>query len=516
MDTLVPPYVHAGGQLQTVEEFLIVGRDESYPVVVVSVLAYDEFRPVFGGGIDLLYHAVVEHAGDGVAEGGCHHAVVDTPCEVAITVSRVQSVLGVASEAASDRGIYGSGQAAEVVNLPYVVQTYLGLVVFVVVGARLFAAFVASVGRVVLPAVHAGRHVLRHAVPFRQRQRARRARRTGPVPLRSTEAGEGELVVVVDALGDISEIAVSTKACTLYVSVTPSAATHDGECPAVLHQSRRDGEQHFVVAVITHGVRDRTAFLGVYASCDDIDRTAHRRSGQFGSTHAALGLHDRSDVSQSLPVGPIDGAALHVIHRHAVDHGSDVGVVESSHPDLRVTPSAALSVGMHTRCALQHLRKLLTCQPLLDLQRGDLADRHRRLLRARHLARDRHVLQGDSLRLQFDDTEINAFFFRLWTFDHQSLITHIRQLQRSSGGYVECEITIQIGGVTVGSTGFQNRHADEFLTGLRVADASCHFLRLSEHTARRKQAQHKGNKFSHNSQFIIHNLSFDFCLSTFD
>ena len=239
VDTLVPPYVHAGGQLQTVEEFLIVGRDESHPVVVVSVLADDEFRPVFGGGIDLLHHAVVEHAGDGVAEGGCHHAVVCTPCEVAIAVSRVQSVLGGASEAASDRGIYGSGQAAEVVNLPYVVETDLRLVVLVVVRTRLLAAFVASVGRVVLAAVHAGGHVLRHAVPFRQRQRARRARRTGPVPLRSTETGEGELVVLVDSFGDIGEIAVSLESRSLDISVTPRAASHDGNRPAADRWRRR-------------------------------------------------------------------------------------------------------------------------------------------------------------------------------------------------------------------------------------------------------------------------------------
>ena len=214
------------------------------------------------------------------------------------------------------------------------VQADLRFVVLVVVRTRLLAVFTDTVGRVVLTAIHAARHILCHAVPLGQGQRTRTTCRTGPVPLRSTETGQTQLMVVVDTLGDVREIAVALKTGTLDVTVAPGAATHYRDCPAVFHQTGRNGEQHFVITVVPHRVTDTSAFLGVYTAGHDVDRTAHRRSRQLACTHTALRLHHTRHVAQTLPVGPIHGSAFHVVHRHTVDHRSYVRVVETTHPDL--------------------------------------------------------------------------------------------------------------------------------------------------------------------------------------
>ena len=43
------------------------------------------------------------------------------------------------------------------------------------------------------------------------------------MPLRGAEARQRELVVVVDALGDIGEVGVTFKTRALYISVAPCA-----------------------------------------------------------------------------------------------------------------------------------------------------------------------------------------------------------------------------------------------------------------------------------------------------
>ena len=274
------------------------------------------------------------------------------------------------------------------------VETDLRLVVLVVVGTRLITAFVDTVGRVVLATIHAAGHVLCHPVPLSEGQRTRRTGRTGPVVLRCTETGETELMVLIDTFGDIGKIAVSGEACSLDITVTPGAATEDRDRPTVLHETGADGEGHFVITVVTHGVTEESAFLGVDTTGHDVDRTTDRGSGQFGCTHATLGLNDGGDVAEALPVGPIDGSAFHIVHRHTVDHRRYIGVIKTTHPDLGVTPTATLTVGMYTRGVLQYFRKLLTCQTLLDLEGSHLTDSHRRLLHTRHLTGNGDVFQG--------------------------------------------------------------------------------------------------------------------------
>ena len=98
-------------------------------------------------------------------------------------------------------------------------------VVTVVVRTFLLALTVITVRRVVGAVVTAVRHVFLDVIPLRKGQCTRTARRTLPVPLRSTETGEGQLVFVIDTLGDIDEIAVTAVTRSLYITVTPSLGT---------------------------------------------------------------------------------------------------------------------------------------------------------------------------------------------------------------------------------------------------------------------------------------------------
>ena len=302
------------------------------------------------------------------------------------------------------------------------VEADLRFMVLVVVRTLLFAVRSKTVRGVVTAAVHTLRHVLSDFVPPLQGESSVGAARTGPVPLRCTEGGQTQLMVLVDSFGDIGEIGIAFKSRSLDISVTPGAGSHDGDRPPFDHTGG-NGESHFVIPVVAEGIRERTAFLGVNAAGDDIDGTAYRGSGQLGRTHTALRLHHRGHVAQSLPVAPIDRTALHVIHRHTVDHRGYVRVIETAHPDLRVAPAATLSVGVHTRRVLEHLGELLSCQTLLDLNSRHLTHCYRGNLRASHLTGDGHVLQSYRFRLHANDTQVTFLGGQLL-----GLVTDIREL----------------------------------------------------------------------------------------
>ena len=87
VNTLVPAYIDTGGHLQAVKPFLVIGGNESYPVMIVPVLTDNEFRSVFGCSVDVLHHAVVEHSGGLITEGSGYNTVVCTTGEVTVTIS---------------------------------------------------------------------------------------------------------------------------------------------------------------------------------------------------------------------------------------------------------------------------------------------------------------------------------------------------------------------------------------------------------------------------------------------
>ena len=248
------------------------------------------------------------------------------------------------------------------------VEADLRLVVFVEVRTRLFATAVDAIGGVKTTIIHAAGHVFLHVVPLSEGERARRTRRTGPVLLRSTEAGERELMIGVDALSDIGEIAVTAEASTLNVTIAPRLAGHQRYSPAILHETGAHAHRDLVVTIIAHRIADVAATLGIDAAGNDIDRTTYRGSRKLRSTHTALSLHHRSNVREALPVRPIYGTAFHIVHRYTIDHGSHVGVVKTAHPNLGVAPTATLSVSVYTRGVLEHFGELRRTEALFNLE----------------------------------------------------------------------------------------------------------------------------------------------------
>ena len=109
--------------------------------------------------------------------------------------------------------------------------------VTVVVRTALLTVVAVTVAGVVAAVIHAVAHILAYLIPALEIQCTRTARRTRPVPLRSAEAGERQLMTVVDALADIGEVTVSAIASALDITVTPCLGEEHGDSPSALHQT---------------------------------------------------------------------------------------------------------------------------------------------------------------------------------------------------------------------------------------------------------------------------------------
>ena len=140
---------------------------------------------------------------------------------------------------------------------------------------------------------------------------------------------------------------------------------------------------------------------------------------------------------------------------------------------------------MHTRRVLQHLRKLLTTETLLYLQCSYLAHCHRRLLLFCQLSGYQHVRQRHRLALHLDSAEVLLGFHLL------CCIAHIGKLQDGVFGYIQREITVQIGDNTIGGAFFQHRHTNQRLAIVFVHHGSCYFQRLRPYHCACAQAYKK-------------------------
>ena len=161
------------------------------------------------------------------------------------------------------------------VDLPNMVERYLGFVIHIVVSRFAVAVVVITIGGVVATEVHVVVHVLFDLVPFGHGE-STIVVGSLVVSLRSAESGERELVLVVDAFGYVSKIVVACEVGSLHISVAPCATAEHRDCPSVAHESGGDGESDFVVAVVTHSIAYASAFLGVNTFGYDIDGTSDR------------------------------------------------------------------------------------------------------------------------------------------------------------------------------------------------------------------------------------------------
>ena len=170
MNTLVVTHIDTGGEVKSlVKELIVIGADQSVPVVVIAVLRNNQLRPVLARCIDVFYRTIVECA-ILAAEGGAHHAIVCAACKVGIGVFRIGTGLPCVAEASTNRGVERSRERGFIINLPNVIQRNLRLVIFVVVRTFLLTIVPISVGRVVAAIIHAVFHVFLHVVPLCQRQ----------------------------------------------------------------------------------------------------------------------------------------------------------------------------------------------------------------------------------------------------------------------------------------------------------------------------------------------------------
>ena len=110
VNTLVVTKVNTGGQLQRlIQEFVVIGRNQTVPVMVVAVLGNNQFRTVLRSSVDSLYGFVVERTVFATESGG-YHTVVRTARQVRIGVLRIRARLGGVAVTATDRYVRSRGQ----------------------------------------------------------------------------------------------------------------------------------------------------------------------------------------------------------------------------------------------------------------------------------------------------------------------------------------------------------------------------------------------------------------------
>ena len=213
------------------------------------------------------------------------------------------------------------------------------------------------------------------------------------VLLRSAEGCERELVCIVKTLRDVDEVGIALEVGALCIAVAPCLRSEQGHSPTRLRETCRHCEHHLVHIVVANAVVERATLLGLKRLCDDVDGTAHRRSRHLRGAQSALCLHGACNVGKASPVRPVNVLVLHIVHRNTIHHHGNVGVVESTHVNLRVAIATALFVGVYARGRLKNFRELLSTNLLLDKRHRHLRHSHRCLACHSHLRCYNHVLQ---------------------------------------------------------------------------------------------------------------------------
>ena len=179
------------------------------------------------------------------------------------------------------------------------------------------------------------------------------------MPLRSTKSGQRQLVVVIKAFSNTNEPSISFKLCTLYISVTPSLGSQQGECPPVFRQTGRKIKQNFVITIITHSVGNRTTLLSFGSFSNNINRTTYCRRSNLGSTQTTLYLNAPGNIGQTWPVWPIYLVILHTVHGHTINHHSRVFTLETTNINLTIPKATTVFSSIYTRSRFQDFRKFL-------------------------------------------------------------------------------------------------------------------------------------------------------------
>ena len=213
-------------------------------------------------------------------------------------------------------------------------------------------------------------------------------------------------MTVIDALGDVEEVAVRVEVSALYIPVTPAASALQSDGPAVFHQAGGDVHAYVVEAVVAKSVEHAAATLGVKAASSDVDGTADRGSREYGCTQTALCLDVGSHVTKACPVGPVHPAAFHIVDGNTVDEDSDVGALEAAHVYFGITKTTAVFGSPDAGSGFEYFGEFLRTEFVLDVSGIYLADGHRGLACASQRLRNDDVVENFGLRGKGDDSHI--------------------------------------------------------------------------------------------------------------
>ena len=249
------------------DEFVLVGRYEAHPCVVVDGACHHHVGAGGGCRVHLLDGGVVECA-VGAAPCVGQNAVVGSIPLAAVVGSATLAAVAVS---VGDGEVDGCRKARLIVDLPDVVERDLGLVEMVLVGDVSLTVEAVTESGVV--AVHAfAVHIVLHVLPsFYGKAVGRLAL---PVVLGRTEGCKAQLMVVVDLFRYVDKPCESVKLSALDISVAPFAATHDCNGPAILHKSGGSGESDVVHIVVAHSVEECAALFRIKALRGDVESAA--------------------------------------------------------------------------------------------------------------------------------------------------------------------------------------------------------------------------------------------------
>ena len=128
-----------------------------------------------------------------------------------------------------------------------------------------------------------------HFLPAHDRQAV--GRRAFVVGLWRSESRQADLMLGIDAFGDVYEVGIGIVVSALYITVAPFAATQDRESPSILHHAGRQREPDMVHSIVAHSIEDFSAPLHVESAGRDIDCASDGGGGDDRCSESSLGLH---------------------------------------------------------------------------------------------------------------------------------------------------------------------------------------------------------------------------------
>ena len=169
------------------------------------------------------------------------------------------------------------------------------------------------------------------------------------MPLRCSECGKGERVRFVKLLRYIDKVAIAAEVGRFCPSIAVAGITACRNRPAVVHQTGRYIEAVLHIAIVADAHKYVTALLSVHVFSNDIDGTANGGDAQTGCTQTALYLDEASHIGKPCPVTPVHFTVFHIVHRHAINHHTDVFRTETAQRDTRVAKTTVTTCYVNGR-----------------------------------------------------------------------------------------------------------------------------------------------------------------------